>query len=129
MKNLAEDIQIAPDGGFRGFGKLGLQGDSLASNAPLTFSQFISSTIGVITIIAIIWFIFILFTGAISYMSAGGDKTAIESAKKRIVNGLTGLVVVIVGIFIIRLVGYLLGIPDILNFVSLFSVISGTLVQ
>jgi hypothetical protein len=124
-----DGLRLSPEGGFKGFGKLGLQGDSSASNASGTFSNFISSVIGILTIIAFIWFIFLFITGAISYMSAGGDKTAIESARKRIVNGLVGLVIVIAAIFIIRLVGYLIGIPDILNFVSLFSILTGTNVQ
>jgi uncharacterized membrane protein len=58
-------------------------------------------------------------------MTSGGDKTAIESARKRIVNGIVGLVLVVAAIFAIRLIGYLIGIPDILNFTSLFGLISG----
>ena len=125
MTNLiATDLQIAPDGGFTGFGKLGLVG-STAANAPATFTTFISSVIGVITIVAIIWFVFLFISGAISYMSSGGDKSAIETARKRIVNGVIGLVLVIIAIFVIKLIGYLLGVPDILNFISLFGLVSG----
>jgi hypothetical protein len=132
MKNLLSQtqsgLQIAPEGGFKGFGKLGLEG-SLASNATLTFSGFISSVIGLLTIIAIIWFVFIFITGAIAYMSSGGDKASIEGARKKIVNGITGLVLVIIAIFVIRLIGYLLGVPDILNFVSLFGQVAGLIVN
>jgi len=124
MKNLLADLQIAPSGGFTGFGKLGLQG-SLASNADITFTNFLSSTIGVLTIIAIIWFVFIFITGAISYMSAGGDKAAIESSGKKILSGIIGLVMVIVAIFVVKLIGYLIGIPDILNFTFLFGNVAG----
>jgi len=122
------EIKIAPDGGFKGFGKLGLQG-SEAGNADIIFTNFLSSFIGIITVIAIIWSVFLFITGAISYMSSGGDKAAVESARKRIVNGIIGLIIVIVSIFAIKLVGELLGIPDILNFPSLFSVITGNTVN
>jgi hypothetical protein len=125
MKYIATNIQIAPSGGFKGFGKLGLQG-SLATNASLTFSNLMTSVIGVLTIVAIIWFVFLLITGGIGYMSAGGDKSRIESASKRVTNALVGLVVVVISIFIVKLIGYLLGMPDILNFVTLFAKISGT---
>jgi len=128
MKNLLADLQIAPNNGFSGFGKLGLQGGT-ASNADTIFTNFISSTIGVLTIIAIIWFVFIFIGGAIGYMSSGGDKAAVESARKRIINGVIGLVVVIIAIFVIKLIGYLIGIPDILNFTSLFSTVAGTRVN
>jgi hypothetical protein len=111
MKNLAEDIKVAPGEGFRGFGNLGLEG-SRALDAPNIFTNFISSMIGVLTVIAIIWFVFIFIAGAISYMSAGGDKAAVESARKKIVNGLIGLVMVVIAIFIVKLIGYLIGIPE-----------------
>lgn len=128
MTNLIADIQIAPNGGFTGFGKLGLEGQAPAS-AIITFKDFISSAIGVMTIIAIIWFVFVFITGSISYLASGGDKANIESARKRIVNGLIGLVLTIAAVFIIRLIGFLLGIPDILNFPLLFVKAGGLIVN
>ena len=122
MNNLATDIKIAPSGGFSGFGKLGLQGE--INNDPIgNFTGLISSVIGIMTLVAIIWFIFLLISGAISYMSSGGEKGAIESARKKITNALVGLVIVIISIFIIKLVGYLMGIPDILDFPGMFMTI------
>lgn len=115
MKNfLAQDI---PLGELKGFGPLG----NPTGTGVKTFTKFISSTIGLMTIIAIIWFIFVLITGAIGWIGAGGDKAAVESARKRIVNGLIGLVVIVAAIFIIDLVGKLIGIPDILNLELLFT--------
>lgn len=128
MNNLlAADIQLAPPGGFKGFGKLGLQGE-LSTNADLVFTKFISSAIGVMTIIAFIWFIFIFFIGAIGIISSGGDKQALESARKKITSGIVGIVVVIAAIFVIKLIGYLIGV-DILNFASLFAEATGNIVR
>lgn len=121
MKNLLAQTEVFKGEPFRGFGKLGLQGET-GEGAIETFAKFISSTIGLLTIIAIIWFIFVLFTGAIGMMNAGGDKAAIESSRKRITSGLVGLVVVILGIFIVDLVGTLIGIP-VLNLKELFNLI------
>jgi hypothetical protein len=112
MKNLATDIQIAPSGGFTGFGNLGKPGGSQSLGV---FANFISGLIAVMTIVAVIWAIFTIITGAVSIISSGGDKQALESARKRITNGILGLVIVLVAIFIIQIVGYLLGIDDILN--------------
>ncbi len=122
MKLLA-DIPLFGEGGggFKGFGPLGNPSEGTAVS---TFSNFISSTIGLLTIIAIIWFVFILITGGIGIMSAGGDKQSLENAQKRITTGLIGLVVVVLGIFIVRLVGALIGIPDVLNLNSLFNMIA-----
>lgn len=106
-------IELGP---IRGIGPLG----NPEGTGIQTFTQFISSVIGVMTIIAIIWFIFVLLSGAYSIITAGGDKAALESGRKRITSGLVGLVVVIAGIFIVDLIGTLIGIPDILNLPVLF---------
>lgn len=111
MINLLQ-IPLAPEGGLKGFGPLGLEG---GENAGFTFNKFISSSIGIITVIALIWFIFLFIGGTIGVMNAGGDKNALESSKKKITNGVLGLVMVVAGIFIIDLIGNIIGIPEILN--------------
>ncbi len=113
-KLIAADIPLSPDSGFSGWGKLGLQGGS-ASEAPSVFNQFLSAVIGILTIVAALWFVFVFISGAISMISSGGDKGALESARKRIFGALIGLVVVVASIFIIRLVGKILGFDIILN--------------
>jgi uncharacterized membrane protein len=108
-------IPLAPEGGFKGFGPLGNpEGSGIGA-----FSNFISSTIGLMTIIAIIWFVFVLIGGAIGMISSGGDKAQLESARKRITSGLIGLVVVIAATFILDFIGSIFDIP-ILNLGELF---------
>lgn len=119
MKNITA-IDLFPDNGFRGFGKLGLENET-AGRADFVFTQFISSTIGLITIIAIIWFVIIFILGAVGFISSGGDKNAIESSKKKIMNGLIGIVFVILGMLIINFIGTLIGLPDILDFGVMFN--------
>lgn len=119
MNKLAQ-INLFPNGGYKGFGPLGLETTD-AGQAPSLFATFISTAIGIFTVVAIIWFVFTIFTGAISIISSGGDKAAMEAARKRITTGVVGLVVTIFAIFFIRLMGTILGIPNILNFVDLFT--------
>lgn len=114
MKNLLAQIDLAPPGGFKGKGPLGLEGSS-PTDAPTIFNRFLSSTIGLMTIIAIIWFVFIFLAGAYTLINAGGDKAAVEAGRKKIANGLTGLIVTVAAVFIIDLIGNLIGIPNILN--------------
>ena len=115
MRNFLAQVDLAPKEGFKGIGPLGLE----KGQAPLgVFTQFISSAIGLMTIIAIIWFIFVLISGAIAIISAGGDKATLESARKRITSAVMGLVVVVAGIFIIDLIGTLIGI-DVLDIEAL----------
>ena len=65
--------------------------------------------------IAAIWFTFSLVTGAISIISSGGDKAKVAEARARIVTALIGLVVIIAAIFIVELIGTLIGFDLILN--------------
>jgi hypothetical protein len=111
MKNLAQ-IKLYPDEGFSGFGKIGMEG---GGDAPSLFNKFISLTVGILTVIAAIWFLFLVITGAISWLSAGSDKTKVENARRSIANGIVGLFVVIAAIFIVELVGKLFGFDAILN--------------
>lgn len=112
MNTLAQELRF---GDITGFGPLGNpEGEGIG-----TFSKFLSSAIGVMTIVAFIWFIFLVLTGAIGIMTAGGDKAALENARKRIVNGIIGVVVVIGAISVISLIGFIFGI-NILNLPELF---------
>ncbi len=113
--NLAENIQIAPEGGFKGFGKLGLDDSLGAYGAGVTFNKFISTTIGVMTIVAFVWFLIQIFVGAIAISTAGGDKQKMQEAKSKLSSSIIGLVVVVAAIFLIEIVGSILGIEDILN--------------
>ena len=67
------------------------------------------------TLIAGIFFFFILLSGAIGWISSGGDRQKIESARQRVFNGVIGIVVVVAAIFIVQFAGGIIGFPDILN--------------
>jgi hypothetical protein len=67
------------------------------------------------TIIAAIWFTFNLITGAISIITSGGDKVKVTEARSRITMGLVGLVIIIAAMFIIELIGTLIGFDLVLN--------------
>lgn len=110
-KLLAADIPLSPPGGFQGLGPLGKSG----ATAPAQFEKIISTIIGVMTIIIFIWFAFQFIFGAIRIISSGGDKAAVEGARKQITTGIIGLIVTIAAVFIVQLIGSLLGIPNILN--------------
>lgn len=128
MRNLlaAEPIPIAPNGGFQGIGTP-LGNPIEAAGGPFgVFSSFISQIIAVMTIIAVIWAVFTIITGAVSIINAGGDKQLLESARKKIINGILGLIIVVASLFIIEIVGYFLGISDILNIQKLLGVGTGT---
>lgn len=112
-KLLAEAGTVIGDP-LKGLGPLGLENDS-PENAPQVFNNIISMTIGVMTIVAFIWFLFKLITGAIGIISSGSDKSALENARNNITMGIIGLVVTVAAIFLADLMGNILGIENLLN--------------
>lgn len=57
------------------------------------FQKFIPSLIGLSFLIGAIIFFFMLITGAIAWISSSGDKGALEAARAKIANALTGIVI------------------------------------
>jgi len=119
MTNFLTQNEIPLGDPLQGIGSLGLEGGG-GEGLPL-FNKFLSSAIGIMTIIAFIWFTFKLILGAISIMGAGSDKTALENARKDITTSIVGLVAVVAAVFIIDLIGKILGIENILNPAELLS--------
>ncbi|MCS7092569.1 MAG: hypothetical protein NZM26_04425 [Patescibacteria group bacterium] len=101
------NIRVNP---INGFGNLGNP-----TNPTATFTNFISSTLGLMTMIAAIWFLFVFLSGAYGIISSGGNKNAYEEARGKITSGAIGLIVVISASFAIDLIGYLIGFDLILN--------------
>jgi len=98
--NKLTEIQLYEGKYLRGFGPLGLE-ENAPGEAGTIFNKFISTTIGLMSVIAFIYFTLIMVTGAYGIMSAGGDKQALETARKRLTSGITGVIVFIASVFII----------------------------
>jgi len=104
--------QIGGPTGFGPWGNLGKFTDiSLSAGA---FTGILSNVIGVMTIVAGLWFIFQFIIGGYAYMTAGEDPQKMGNATKKITSSLIGLVVIVAAYAIISLLGSLLGF-DILN--------------
>ena len=74
------------------------------------FQQFIPSLIRIAFVIGIIIFFFMLITGAISWISSGGDKAALETARGKITNALIGIVLLFSVYVIAQLIEAFFGI-------------------
>jgi len=112
-------------GGIEGVGPFGFEGLGQFFGVPAAgqfgqvyalslFNKVISNAIGVMTIIAGLWFIFNFIIGAYGYLSAGGNEDGVKKATAKIGQSLTGLVIVIAAYAIISIIGAVLGF-DILN--------------
>lgn len=74
----------------------------------------ISRMIGLLTVIASVAFVLYFILGAVNWIVAGGDASKIQKARDQMVQGVIGLVVVILAYSIMGIVGTVLGI-NILN--------------
>lgn len=83
----------------------------------------ISNILGILTIFAGIWFLFQAIMAGYSYLSAGGDKTRIENAWRKLTNALIGLAIVVAAYGLIALLGTFLGV-NFLEIGDLFDLIS-----
>lgn len=103
-----------PTKGFGPWGDIANLGPDVKASAEF-FTDTISRLIGVLTIIAGIWFIFNFIAGAISFMTAGGSEDGIKKATAKITQSLIGLTVVIAAYAVISLLSELLGFPNLLQ--------------
>lgn len=87
----------------------------------------IGAIVGVILILAFIIALFYLLTGALSWITSGGDKGKLENARNKIIHAIMGLIVVFTIWAIMLLVGPFVGLtfPD-LPFPTLPSVLENT---
>jgi hypothetical protein len=79
-----------------------------------TLELTISRIIGVITMLAALFFIVYFFLAAFAWVTAGGDAGAIGKARDKMTQGVVGLIIIIASYSVIGLVGTVIGL-DILN--------------
>ena len=100
-------------GPIRGLGPFGLEGKSSEQGGTI-FTKALSSIIGVMTIVAGIWFIVQFVIAGYNFISAGGKPDEIQKAQQKIINSFIGIAIVVAAIFVLSLIGHLLHV-DFLN--------------
>ena len=76
----------------------------------ITVTTLVSGLVRLVLVIAALVFFFILVIGGIQWIISGGDKTGVETARKRITNALIGLAIVFVAWAIISLINQLFNV-------------------
>ncbi|TSC87971.1 MAG: Uncharacterized protein G01um101416_286 [Microgenomates group bacterium Gr01-1014_16] len=105
MKLLAQGV---PLGNINGIGPLGTV--ATQTDAFVAFTTVLSTTVGVLTVSAGIWFIFQIFGGSLQWLTSGGDKQGLEAAKKRITHAIVGLLMVVLSYALISIIGLIFGL-------------------
>ena len=85
MRHLAQDSITNP-----------ALGPSLQSTTGVEFIQdLIPRMVGLAFLVGVLIFFFIMVTGAIQWITSGGDKAGIESARGKITNAIVGVVILL----------------------------------
>lgn len=116
----AADVTIGP---IKGIGPFGFENETVGITSTYTqLGNILSTIVTTLTVVGGLAFVVFFTLGGLKWLTAGGDKTKVEEAKTQMTQGVIGLVAIVAGIFIVGLVGGILGI-DILNpFMTLFGI-------
>lgn len=68
------------------------------------FQKFVPATIGMAFLIGAIIFFFTLVIGAIQWISSGGDKQGLESARGKITNAMIGIILLFAAFALVNLI-------------------------
>lgn len=104
--------QIGEGGGLGPFG--GVNFGKGGETAFTSFTHAISAIIGLLTIVAAIWFLVQVTLGGISWITAAGEKNKLTEARDKITHAFIGLIIVVAGWSILALAGQFFGWDTIL---------------
>jgi len=106
-------------------GKITNPNKNLFPNSPTEatylLENFLSQLIGVITLVAVLFFIAQIIFAGYAFISSQGDEKTMEATRKRLTEAILGLAIVIIAVGMGSLVAFLFGIPDILNIKNIFT--------
>lgn len=74
------------------------------------FAGFLPAVIGLAFLIGLLIFVFSMFVGAIKWLSSGGDKQLLEDARKNIVHAITGVIILLSILAIVKIIEDFFGI-------------------
>lgn len=93
-----------------------LEGPGIVPNNPVTQTEnVISGVIGILTIVSVIYFVIQVIFAGLAFISSQGDEKKIESARKRLTDGILGLTIVVVAFGIGSLLAKLLNLENIFD--------------
>lgn len=98
-------------------------GTSVTSGADATVKagNIVSQIIGVLTIFAFIWFGIQIILAGYQFITAEGDPKKMETARKRLTDGVLGLVIVVVALGLGSLIATLSGISNVFDLNAMFT--------
>lgn len=90
-------------------------------DATLKFEKLVSNALGILTILAVLFFTIQIIFAGYGFISSGGDEKMMETSRKKLTNGVLGLFIVIVSVGIASLIAKLLGLDGLLDINQMFT--------
>jgi hypothetical protein len=91
------------------------------TNGTLALEKIVSQVIGILTIVAVIFFAIQIIIAGYNFIAAEGDEKKMEAARQSLTNGVLGLVIVVVAVGLGSLLALLAGIPNVLDLNTMLS--------
>ncbi len=91
------------------------------ANGTVTLEKIIGQVIGVLTIVAVVFFTVQIILAGYAFISSNGDQDKIKTSRKRLTEGVLGLTIVVVAVGLGSLVATLLGIKNALDLNAVFT--------
>lgn len=92
-----------------------------AGSGTTVVEKLLSNIIGVLTIVAVVYFAIQIILAGYSFISAQGDEKQVASARKRLTDGVLGMTIVVVAMGLGALIATLLGIQNVFDLNAMFS--------
>ena len=90
------------------------EGVTQGENVLATLATVLSNIIGSLTILGGLFFVVYFFMGAFQWISAGGDSSKIEKARDQMIQGVLGLLVMVISYSLIGIISRVIGL-DLIN--------------
>lgn len=90
-------------------------GIPVGSNPTIGLEKIISQVIGVLTIVAFVFFTIQIIFAGYAFLTSEGDEKKIETSRKRLTEGVLGIVVIIVALGFAALIARLAGLGNIFD--------------
>lgn len=105
-----------------GFGNISLQNPFPGltpgnPNDPKGFAVLLNNVVSMIVALASIALFVYLMAGGFQYITAGGDKVAVDNAKKTITHAITGIVIMSAAFVLVNILGAVLGRSSIFSII------------
>lgn len=74
------------------------------------FGKLLPTMVGIVLVIGFIIFLFMMLVGGVKWISSGGDKAQLESARGTVLHGVIGVIILISVFAIVKLIEGIFGV-------------------